>query len=112
MPSRSNFLKHRLLRHREIRITVTGRKFGRAVSTPVWFVLEHKKLYLLPVQGSCTQCYKNVLADPVMRIDARGAEEEFRAVPITEPDALKSVVDKFRDKYGTKDVKKYYSKFE
>jgi hypothetical protein len=28
------------------------------------------------------------------------------------PKAVKSVVEKFREKYGAKDVKKYYSKFE
>jgi len=26
--------------------------------------------------------------------------------------AVKSVVEKFREKYGTSDVKKYYSKFD
>ena len=29
-------------------ITVTGRKSGRVISNPVWFVLEDDKLYLLP----------------------------------------------------------------
>ena len=32
------------------------------------------KLYLLPVQGSDTQWYKNVLKNPSIRIDARGAQ--------------------------------------
>ena len=44
-------LKDSLSRSREIKITVTGRKSGRAISIPVWFVLEGDKLYLLPVQG-------------------------------------------------------------
>ena len=79
---------------------------------PVWFVLEGEKVYLLPVQGSDTQWYRNVLKNPSIRIDARGAEAEFRAVPITEAKAVKSVIEKFREKYGAKDVKKYYSKFD
>jgi hypothetical protein len=29
-----------------------------------------------------------------------------------ESKAVKSVVEKFREKYGAKDVKKYYSKFD
>ncbi len=37
---------------------------------------------------------------------------EFRAVPIKEPKSVKSVVEKFRGKYGAGDVKKYYSKFD
>src|SRR5258707_12358083 len=34
----------------EIEITVTGRRSGRSLSYPVWFVLEGDKLYLLPVR--------------------------------------------------------------
>jgi deazaflavin-dependent oxidoreductase (nitroreductase family) len=91
---------------------VTGRKSGRAISIPVWFVLEDDKLYLLPVQGSDTQWYKNVLKNPSIRIDARGAEAEFNVVPITDATQVSSVVQKFRAKYGASDVKKYYAKFD
>jgi len=91
---------------------VTGRKSGRTISIPVWFVLEEHKLYLLPVQGSDTQWYKNVLNSPMIRIDLRGAEAEFKTVLITDAALVSSVVEKFRDKYGARDVKKYYSKFD
>jgi len=74
--------------------------------------MEGEKLYLLPVQGSDTQWYKNALKNPSIRIDARGAEEEFRAKPTTEANEVKSVIEKFREKYGAGDVKKYYSKFD
>jgi len=70
--------------------------------------MEDDKLYLLPVQGSDTQWYKNVLQKPTLRVDARGVKAEFRGVPITGAKAVKSVVEKFRKKYGAKDVKKYY----
>lgn len=79
---------------------------------PVWFVLEGEKLYLLPVQGSDTQWYKNVLRNPAVWIDTDGREAEFQAVPVTDVAQVSSVVKKFRDKYGPKDVKKYYSKFD
>jgi hypothetical protein len=69
-------------------------------------------VYLLPVRGSDTQWYKNIRKNSSIRIDARGAEAEFRAVPISEALAVKSVIEKFRDKYGAGDVKKYYSKFD
>jgi deazaflavin-dependent oxidoreductase (nitroreductase family) len=105
-------LKERLSRYRQIKLSVTGRKSGKTISMPVWFVLEDDKLCLLPVQGSDTQWYRNVLQNPSIRIDARGAEAEFRSIPITEAKAVKSVVEKFREKYGAKDVKKYYSKFD
>ena len=89
-----------------------GRKSGKTFSNPVWFVLEGEKLYLLPVQGSDTQWYRNVLKNPKIRIDARGVEAELRAVPITDAKTVESVTEKFWEKYGTKDVKKYYSKFD
>ena len=112
MPARKDDLKERLSRYREINISVTGRKSGRLISIPVWFVLEGDKLYLLPVLGSDTQWYKNVLKNPSIRIDARGTEAEFNAVSITNATQVASVVGKFRDKYGANDVKKYYSKFD
>jgi deazaflavin-dependent oxidoreductase (nitroreductase family) len=112
MPARNDALRDQLSRNREINVTVTGRKSGRAISIPVWFVLENDKLYLLPVQGSDTQWYKNVLKNPSIRIDARGAEAELKVVPVTDAKQVSSVVEKFRAKYGTKDVKKYYSKFD
>src|SRR6267142_2131380 len=112
MPAPNDDLKARLSRSREINITVTGRKSGRAISIPVWFVLEGDTLYLVPVQGSDTQWYKNVLKNPMIRIDARGVEAQFRAVPIVAAKTVKSVIERFREKYGAKDVKKYYSKFD
>jgi deazaflavin-dependent oxidoreductase (nitroreductase family) len=112
MAKRNDALKDRLSRYREIKITVTGRKSGRAISNPVWFVLDGDKLYLLPVQGSNSQWYKNVLKNPMIRIDARGAEAEVKVAPVTDAAQVSSVVEKFRDKYGASDVKKYYSKFD
>jgi deazaflavin-dependent oxidoreductase (nitroreductase family) len=112
MPARNDALRNRLSRTREINISVTGRKSGRLISIPVWFVLDDDKLYLLPVLGSDTQWYKNVLKKPSIRIEAGGAEDEVEVVPITEAKQVSPVVDKFREKYGAKDVKKYYSKFD
>ena len=112
MPPRTDALTDRLSRSSEINITVTGRKSGRAISNPIWFVFDKDKLYLLPVQGSDTQWYKNVLKNPSVRIDASGAQEEFQAVPITNAARVSSVVEKFREKYGAGDVKRYYSKFD
>ncbi len=110
--TRNEALRDRLSRYREIKITVTARKSGRSISIPVWFVLEDDKLYLLPVQGSDTQWYKNVLKNPTIRIDARDAGSEVKVVLVTVAPQVSSVVEKFHDKYGTNDVKKYYSKFD
>ena len=112
MPARNDALKDRLSRYREIQISVTGRNSGRTISIPVWFVLEGDQLYLLPVQGSDTQWYKNVLKSQLFQIDAHGAEAKLQAVPITDATGVSSVVKKFREKYGGNDVKKYYAKFD
>jgi deazaflavin-dependent oxidoreductase (nitroreductase family) len=107
-----NDLKERLSRYREINLSVTGRKSGKTISMPVWFVLEEDKLYLLPVRGSDTQWYRNVLKNPQIRIDARGVKAQFQAVPMTDAKTVKTVIERFREKYGARDVKKYYSKFD
>jgi deazaflavin-dependent oxidoreductase (nitroreductase family) len=105
-------LKDRLSHSSEIKITVTGRKSGRKITNPVWFVLEGNRLWLLPVKGTDSDWYKNVLKNPSMQIDAGREEIEVRPQPTTDADIVKSVVEKFRGKYGTDDVKKYYSKFD
>ena len=111
MPTPKTDLAERLAHSREITISVIGRTSGEEISIPVWFVLEGKSLYLLPVQGSETQWYKNVLHNPRIRVSARGTSE-FEATPIADAKAVSSVVERFREKYGTKDVAKYYSKLD
>ena len=105
-------LKDRLASYNQIKISVTGRKTGRVVTVPVWFVFEDNRLDLLPVRGSQTQWYQNVLQNPEIQIDARGAKAAFQAKPIRAAKAVSSVVEKFREKYGASEVKKYYSNFD
>ena len=112
MPAKNDALKGNLSRSSEITITVTGRKSGRSISIPIWFVFEDPTLYLLPVQGSDTQWYKNMLDNQKIWIEARGAEAESQAVPAADPKQVSCVVEKFRKKYGAGDVKKYYSKLD
>jgi deazaflavin-dependent oxidoreductase (nitroreductase family) len=112
MAKRSDALEGHLSRDREITITVTGRKSGRTISLPVWFVWDDGKLYLLPVRGSDTQWYKNVLKSPSIRIAAGDTHSEVKVVAVADATQVKSVVEKFRGKYGAGDMKKYYSKFD
>src|SRR5215467_2790827 len=111
MPAQSDVKQH-LSRSSEITISVTGRKSGRTISNPIWFVFEGNTCYLLPVKGSDTQWYKNMLKNPAMRVETGGAEAEVKATPVTEAKQVSAIVDKFRKKYGPGDVKKYYSKFD
>jgi deazaflavin-dependent oxidoreductase (nitroreductase family) len=111
-PTQNETLKTRLSQSREIHISVIGRKTGRTISNPVWFVFEDDKLYLLPVQGSDTQWYKNVLRNPSIHLKAGDTEAEVKAIQVTDAKQASSVVENFRAKYGASDVKKYYSKFD
>jgi len=96
----------------ELEITVTGRKTGRQISLPVWFVHEGDTLYLLPVGGSDSHWYKNMLHARRMTIAAGDTEIIVTPKPITDPDKVQEVVEKFRGKYGAADVQRYYSKFD
>src|SRR2546423_12891188 len=106
--SKSEF-KDALDRTSEIELTVRGRKSGQDISRPVWFVHENNTLYLLPVQGSETKWYKNVLKDPIIKISINGMEITKKAKPITDSNKVKDIVDKFKSKYGSSEVKKYYT---
>src|SRR6476619_3488519 len=96
----------------EIDLTVRGRKSGKYLSRPVWFVHEDDKLYLLPVQKSDTNWYRNVLKNPTVKISVRGQELNGKAKTITNDNKIKEIIEKFRSKYSNSDVQKYYSKFD
>jgi hypothetical protein len=103
-------LHQRLNSANEITLSVKGRKSGRDTSRPVWFVHEGNTLYLLPVQGSDTNWYKNMLVDPTLKISVNGAEISERGKTITDNNSVDDIVRKFRSKYGEGEVKRYYPK--
>jgi deazaflavin-dependent oxidoreductase (nitroreductase family) len=94
----------------EITITVTGRASRRHISIPVWFVAEQGTIYLVPVHGSDSDWYKNLLATPQMRLAADGATVSATASPIADPAREREVVEKFRAKYGAQQIASYYPK--
>ena len=96
----------------EITLSVKGRKSGGDIPRLVWFVHESDTLYLLPVQGSDTNWYKNMLADPTLKVSVYGVEIAAEGKPITDRNGVDEVVRRFRSKYGEEDVKKYYAKFD
>jgi deazaflavin-dependent oxidoreductase (nitroreductase family) len=104
--------KKALASTRELGITVTGRKSGRTISQPVWFVHEGDRLYLLPVKGSESHWYKNIMRTPSMTLAAGSTKLTAEPRRITDAGGVREVAEKFRTKYGAQDVKKYYSKFD
>jgi hypothetical protein len=105
-------IHQRLNRVSEITLSVKGRKSGKDISRPVWFVHEGSTLNLLPVRGSETNWYKNLLVNPTLKISVNGTEIPTRGKPITNRNRVDDIVRKFRSKYGNGDVKKYYTKFD
>jgi hypothetical protein len=104
----SSDFENALSRTSVVDLTTTGRVSGRDSSRPVWFVGRGATLYLLPVGGSASQWYKNILKTPAIRLAAAGAEYSARATPVEDQAKLEEVVQCFREKYGAADVKAYY----
>ena len=68
---------------------------------------------MLPVQGSDTNWYKNLLVDPTLKISVNGIESVARAKLIRDSsNRVDDIVKKFKLKYGEGEVKKYYTKFD
>lgn len=67
---------------------------------------------MLPVQGSDTNWYNNLLVDPILKISVNGVEITASGKPITDRNRVEDVVKKFKSKYGEGEVKKYYTKFD
>ena len=107
-------LLQRLNRASEIRLSVKDRKSGKDISRPVWFVHEGNTIYLLPVQGSDTNWYRNLLVDSALNISVNGGKDKAaaRGRPIKDRSTIDDIIMKFKSKYGEGDVEKYYTKFD
>lgn len=96
----------------EVELTVTGRKTGRQISRPVWFVLEEDSVFLVPVTGSDSQWYKNVRQTPMVELSVNGTALSSSATPITDADRVHHVVEMFRAKYGVDQITAHYPKHD
>ena len=94
----------------EVELGTVGRITGRQTSHPVWFVRRDDTLLLLPITGSDSNWYKNIVASPTIHLAADGAELNTEGTPITDPGRVRSVVDDFRAKYGADQVARSYQK--
>src|SRR5262245_47768402 len=95
-------------RERRISIRVVGRSSGRAITLPVWCVLEGGTLWLLPVHGARTQWYRNLRANPEITIKAGTERRELRATLLRSNRAVHGVVRRFGEKYKPEIVARLY----
>lgn len=93
----------------ELELTVRGRKSGKLLPRPVWFVVseDEKSLYLVPVQGKKTQWYLNVKKDPTVTIRVGGSTFKEKAEELSSA-RFEGVISKFVAKYGKGDMDRYY----
>ena len=103
----------RLLQERlELQLIDRGRRSGREHRRPVWFVVEGDTLHLLPVYGSDTNWYRNILARPEVTLTVDGESLTTTARSVTDPSLVTATVDRFRARYGAGEVARYYSKLD
>src|SRR5437870_6594230 len=94
-----NAFTRALEKAKEIKIGVIGRNSGRTITLPVWFVHDDDALWLLPVHGSKTQWYQNLLKNPTMTIKVGKEERTLKAQALRTASAVGKVIQSFRDKY-------------
>ncbi len=114
MPSQSQNKKRGFtddeLNLEEIQITITGRKTGKAITLPVWFIANQKegKLFLLPMHGTSSVWFKNLVKKPDIQISLGEKHISVQANPTNDIDRVREVTEEFRQKYGTDQVRRYY----
>ncbi|MCL4435673.1 MAG: nitroreductase family deazaflavin-dependent oxidoreductase [Thaumarchaeota archaeon] len=96
----------------ELEVTVKGRRSGQSRRVPVWFVYDASRIYLLPVNGSDSEWFKNVLVNPSVRVSVAGRSVNLVAKPLTDPRVVKRVVEKFIRKYGEEEIQTWYQKLD
>src|SRR6476660_8343319 len=99
-------LKDALQDTNEVDLIVTGRKSGNESSRPIWFVQEGDRMLLLPVSGSDSNWYRNLVKTPEVRLAAGGAEARANANPIEDPAGVDDDLENFLEKYGADQVEK------
>src|SRR5438046_5019892 len=93
---------------RQSYISVIGRRSGRTIKLPVWFVLAEDALWLLPVYGSQTQWYRNLLMNPAITIKAGGERLTLRSRTLKGAQAVRKVIRWFREKYTPEIIARLY----
>ena len=102
-------LTQALKKRRQISITVIGRRTGRSIKIPVWFVSDDKALWLLPVNGSRTQWYRNLQKNRAITIQAGDEQRNLRARLLINAAAVRKVNQRFREKYTAAQIKRWYT---
>ena len=102
-------LTQALKKRRQISVTVIGRRTGRSITIPVWFVFEENTLWLLPVYGSRTQWFRNLEKNRAITIQAGSERRDLRARLLKNAPVVRKVIRQFRDRYTAEQIKRWYT---
>lgn len=97
-----------LKNRRQITISIIGRRTGQTITLPVWFVSQQDTLWLLPVHGSETQWYRNLLVNPTITIKVEKERRTFHARILKGTTSVRQVIEQFRDKYTSETITRLY----
>ncbi len=86
-------------------LTTRGRNSGQPRHTALEHSVVEGKTYVAPGWGSRTQWYRNILADPLVTVQARGGSFGAIARPVIDPDEARAV---YRQIHGKSPVWKQY----
>jgi len=89
-------------RRKTVELTTVGRRSGEPRKVVIWFVLEGPRTVLVQhVARKPAQWYRNLCADSRVRIDFGDGPIDARAEPLTDPTAVRDVLDRVGRKYWT-----------
>ena len=111
-PADRDQLLSELGRSDEVSITVTGRSSKKKRSTPVWFIVEGRKLQLVPVRGSETPWFRNLMKDPHILLSIGQTSVSSEATLLRDQKGAEKVLDKLRVKYRRMWSESYYPKHD
>jgi deazaflavin-dependent oxidoreductase (nitroreductase family) len=99
--------------NQEIVVTSLGRKSKNEISTPLWFVPMGDKIFLLPMEGTHSNWYKNVESSPSIKIKIGDYEKQgVKPRVVKNKELIQTVLERFREKYTFAEVAKYYKVFD
>jgi len=107
-PDREDLLK-KLERANEVNIAVIGRKSKRKVSAPVWFVVDGARVTLVPMKGTDSPWFRNLVKDPRIELSVGGTAASSKAAIVRDPERVEGVLDRFRAKYKSMWSESYYT---
>jgi hypothetical protein len=92
----------------EVQVTFVHSKDGKKKSIPIWFTLRGGKMELLPMYGTKSRWFMDVERSGIVELKVKDWKKTARPRTIRDMAALNGIKERFSEKYGAGQVKKYY----